>query len=247
MSIGLFDHTSGNNFKLDLQGIKPADLSKQGKETINQWLSPICLLDVCSRCPADYVYQYVESDTRSIKFWDLVEFLHYVSLQPKDTKRGCVWLLSAYPRACYHLAFILVERRDYPGAIQWLAKGRSLEPGNPKFLLESGVAYGQMNQHQQAFDCFQQALDLPRILPLERSIALRGMGVQLIDLGRLDQAEMRLQQSLALDADNANTQRELTYISELRAGLPPWENVQFLSDPDCFPKEESRLKPNSSL
>lgn len=201
------------------------------------------LLDVCARCPDHYQYEYVEDNTRYIKFWDMVEFFHYVSLQPKDNKQGCVWLLSAYPRACYHLAFVSIERRDYPGAIQWLAKGRSLEPHNPKFLLESGVAYGQMNQHQQALDCFQQAMDLPRILPLERSMALRGMGVQLIDLGQLEEAEAKLQQSLALDPDNANTQRELTYISELRAGQPAWEDTQFISNPGSIPKKASRPKP----
>lgn len=176
------------------------------------------LLDVCSRCPDDFRYEYVEDDTRYIKFWDMPEFMEYVAAQPEESGENITWLPSAYPRACYHLAFLCIEKGDFRGAIQWLGKGRSMEPRNPKFLLEAGVAYAHLEEHQNAMARYHEALDLPGISVHGRAVALRGLGVQLIILGRLDEAEARLKESLALEPDNANARHDLMHISHLRAG-----------------------------
>ena len=132
------------------------------------------LLDVCSRCPDNYEYEFVEGDTRYIKFWDATEFMNYshtqiVSLE--GVKGSIVWINSAYPRACYLLGFVYIEKHNFLEAIRWLAKGQSIEPQNPKFLLEYGAAYFRMGQHQRSFDCYQQALHLPGITEQDRAMA----------------------------------------------------------------------------
>jgi tetratricopeptide (TPR) repeat protein len=175
------------------------------------------LLDVCTRCPDDYQFEYTEEGSRHIKCWDMLEFIAYSASLPACGEKVIAWVLSAYPRACYYLAYVLIEKGDFPGAIPWLLKGQSMEPGNPKFLRELGVAYAHMKKHQQSLACYQQAANLPGISRHERALALRGMGVQLIDLRRLDEAETRLKESLELEADNANAKRELMYVSQLRA------------------------------
>jgi tetratricopeptide (TPR) repeat protein len=177
------------------------------------------LLDVCSRCPHDYQFEILEGDTRYVKCWDMMEFTVYCGAQPDGGDKVVAWILSAYPRACYYLAYVLIEKDDFPSAIQWLMKGQSMEPWNPRFFRELGVAYAHMKDHKQALICYEQAANLPGISRHDRALALRGMGVQLIDLRRLDEAETRLKESLELDANNANTKRELLYISQLRAKI----------------------------
>jgi tetratricopeptide (TPR) repeat protein len=179
------------------------------------------LSDVCSRCPDEYEYAYTDHGTRYIKFWDMQEFMTYVAAHRKEGGEPITWLYSAYPRACYHLAFVLIEKNDITGAIRWLTKGQSLEPENPRFLLELGVAHARLKEHQKSYDCYVQAYEIAGASKQVRAAALRGMGVQLIDLGRLDEAEARLRESLTFEADNANAKGELAYIAELRSGRKP--------------------------
>jgi tetratricopeptide (TPR) repeat protein len=182
------------------------------------------LLDVCSRCPDEYQYEETSDGNRFIKFWDRTEFLCYTFIHGEDPKNErVVWLYAAYPPACYYLAFVLIEKRDFAGAIRWLTKGQSMEPQNPKFLLELGMAYGGLKDHEKSLGCYQQALDLATKAKLNPAVALRGMGVQLIELHRLDEAELRLRESLELEPANDIAKRELMYISQLRNGQQPEE------------------------
>jgi len=175
------------------------------------------LRDVCSRCPDEYQYEYTSGGTRYMKFWDMEEFKDYVEAHGRQNEEDIVWILSVYPRACYHLAYVLVEKRDFRSAISWLNKGQGMEPRNPKFLLELGVAYAHMKEHQKSHDYYQQAYKLASDSEHDRAVALRGMGVQLIDLQCLDEAEARLRQSLELDPENGLAKHELVYIAKLRS------------------------------
>jgi len=173
------------------------------------------LQDVCSRCPQHYEHEYVEGNTRYVTFWDMDEFMEYAATRPKDSAELVLWIRSAYPRACYYLGYLLIDHGEFQEAIEWLDKGRAMEPQNPRFLLESGMAYGRMKDHQRSLDCYLQVLDLPSVPAKQRAVALRQIGVQLIDLGRLDEAERRLRESLDLEPGNANAEKELTYIRQL--------------------------------
>jgi tetratricopeptide (TPR) repeat protein len=175
------------------------------------------LREVCSRCPDSYEYEFTTDGTRHLKFWDVNEFMAYVAAHGQERAENIVWWPSAYPRACYHLAFLLVEKRDFAGAIGWLQKGRSMEPRNPRFLLELGVAHAQLQAYEQSYDCYRQAYELASDSALQRAVALRGMGVQLINLERLDEAEARLRESLSIDRDNESAKHELEYIGQLRS------------------------------
>lgn len=175
------------------------------------------LRDVCSRCIDEYQYEWVSDGTRYIKFWDAEEFMAYVTVYGQIRGEKVIWLRSAYPRACHQLAYILVERGDLSGAVHWLEKGRAMEPTNAKFLLELGVVNAHLNEHQKSYDCFRQGLD-SAIFGHDRAVALRGMGVQLIDLQRLDDAETCLEESLSIEPENEGAKRELGYIAQLRSG-----------------------------
>ncbi len=174
------------------------------------------LRDVCSRCPDDYEFEFTSDGARYMKFWAAMEFMEYIA-SIKENKRNVVWLPSAYPRACFNLAYILVDKRDLNGAVHWLKRGQSMEPRNPNFLLEMGVVYAHMKESQKSFGCYQRAIALTILSKQKRAVALRGMGVQLIDLQRLDEAEEYLKEAVELEPDNSSAKQELLYISQLRS------------------------------
>jgi hypothetical protein len=52
--------------------------------------------------------------------------------------------------------------------------------------------------------------------PSQIARALRGQGVQLVDLDRLDEAEDALRRSMELEPDSETAHNELSYIRDLR-------------------------------
>lgn len=132
-----------------------------------------------------------------------------------------VWLAPVYPQACFRLGFLLVDKGDYQGALHWLLFGGRMEPHRGLFPLEAAHAYALLGKHAEAVTCFAQAAELSGDNDRERAAALRGMGISLIDLGRLAEAEKNLRASLAADPDNpaavAKAGDELAYIAMLRA------------------------------
>ena len=67
------------------------------------------------------------------------------------------------------------------------------------------------------FDCYVRAATVRDwALPPQIVRALRGQGIQLVDLDRFDEAEAALQQSLELEPDSQTARNELGYIEDLR-------------------------------
>ncbi|HPC36037.1 MAG TPA: WG repeat-containing protein [Candidatus Marinimicrobia bacterium] len=200
-----------------LSKVEQADAKKveQALEYLNDGdfeLAQIILEEVCSRCPENYEYEFTEGDKHYIKLWDNLEFLSYLNKMEE-----IYWIPSVYPRACYYLAYILIEKGKYKKAISWLNKGLLMEPQNPKFFTELGAVYGRLGDYFRSLDYYKQALNLPNIRNHERAIALRGAGVQLINLGHLDEAKNYLKESLEIEENNDIAINELNYISKVES------------------------------
>ena len=179
------------------------------------------LLDVVSRCPDNYVYQYEEGGAICIKFWDMGEFLRYIGNLPKDSqnKPDVSWVPSAYPRAFFLLGYIAFERKDLASAAKWFEKAQTLEPKNARILSELGFTYGAMKRHSESLRCFSAIAEQGDKVPPEfQALAFRGMGVQLIDLGQLDLARQCFFRSLKIEPDNQLAKKELLYIDHLEKG-----------------------------
>ena len=73
--------------------------------------------------------------------------------------------------------------------------------------------------------------------PSQIARALRGQGVQLVDLDRLDEAEDALRRSMALEPDSETVHNELSYIRDLREKREaekeeiPWFLHSFVNPP----------------
>jgi tetratricopeptide (TPR) repeat protein len=111
------------------------------------------------------------------------------------------------------------EARNGQEAIAWLDRGLALQPSNQLLISEKVASLQVLHRHDQAVALLQGALDNPELaLTLDRSRFLRLLGINLIDLERLDEAEAALNESIRLNADNPIACNELAYIAELRAG-----------------------------
>lgn len=166
--------------------------------------------------PADWRPVRTDGEDESRYFWDMAEFLAYCAEAPE--KEGRVfWLHGSYSRACYLLAYIAIEERDPRAAFQALQRGLELEPDHPHLWCEMGHLLQLLRRHEDALQCYQRAETVrPWASPQQKGRALRGQGINLIDLGRLDEAEAALKRSLEVEPDNQNAVHELGYIAHLR-------------------------------
>lgn len=182
------------------------------------------LREVVANAPAagQYAVQEDGPDGVVVRFWTMTDFLHFV-LWDKQTgvERGVVWAKCAYPRAWYYLGFIAVKEKRFREAVDLLANGLALEPEAAMLIIESARAYAGLNQYQTAIEWYRRVRTIgPFVSAQHVAFSLRGEGVQLIDLGELDQAEALFRESLALDPESPVAQNELRYIARLRAGGP---------------------------
>lgn len=177
------------------------------------------LRDVLSRTPADYVRETHEGGTLNIRFWDMEEFMGYVTQRQNELACSVNWLHCAYPRAAYYLGFLEVQQGRMEEAIEALEIGQALDPGHPLFHLEKAQVYMRTGRPAEAVAEFDAVLshDDP-VSRLRWSLAWRQKGVTLIDLNRLDEAEASLRKSLELEPGNRIATQELEYIASLRSG-----------------------------
>ncbi len=153
-----------------------------------------------------------------VKFWDIGEFIHYMNRQSsRGARRRVTWIKSAYPRAYYYLGAIGVAQKHYREALRYLETGRRLEPSNPAFLCEEALAHAGLGDHEKALSLYEQVPEVGLHVPEEiKAQALRGQGVQLVELGRLDAAEQVLNESLVYEPYNKCALDELAHVARLR-------------------------------
>jgi tetratricopeptide (TPR) repeat protein len=194
----------------------------------------LLLQAIVANCPEPYIYRFVDGDEEYIRFWDNDEFLAYVLDYKKGAADGqvlrqIVWLSSVYPRAYFYLAYADIEEGRYSEARAHLEQVLRLEPDQPQALCEFAALEIAEGRREQAIDLYRRALAARPSTPAhDRALALRGLAVQLIDLGQLDEAEQHLRASLVLDPRNPKTAQELEYIRRLRTGKLP-ERVRLVS------------------
>jgi tetratricopeptide (TPR) repeat protein len=173
--------------------------------------------------PPDWKPEHSEQDHIAIAFWDVEEFLAYIHYHKRiGGDRNIVWVLPSYPKAWYLLAFMAVERQDWTGALEAIDQALALDPNHPVPMCEKAMILARIKRNEEAYELYKKAESVrPWTPPSIRAKALRGAGVVLIDLGRLDEARTMLKRSLALDPNSNLAQSELTYIDHLQRGGKP--------------------------
>ena len=101
-----------------------------------------------------------------------------------------------------------------PTAMPGVAMGASL----PNVISERGVALGGLKRWPDALADYDGGLTIASLNDDQHGRMLRGRGLALTELGRLDEAEKSYRESLTIQPNNALALRELAYIARIRAG-----------------------------
>ncbi len=154
------------------------------------------------------------SDEVVICCWYPDEFVSYCAAHPGKKVR---WVAGSYSQAYYWLAHIAVEQEQWEQALESIMKGLELERDHPYLLCELGYIFAKLGQPAVALRIYRTAERVRPWAPDEQKArAVRGQAVSLIDLGKLDEAEIELVRSLKLDPNHPVALNELAYIAELR-------------------------------
>ena len=131
------------------------------------------------------------------------------------------WIDAGYKSCLHGQAFVAAEHKDFPVALQMLKRLELVAPTAANTLIETGYILGQLKRPEEGLAVYRRAQIAVDKYPSQRvyqAIVLRGIGVCLIELGRLDEAETAIRDSLKIEPGNKVALNELAYIDDLRAG-----------------------------
>lgn len=177
---------------------------------------------IASRSPrhGEYRSRLQLGDTLYIKTWaDECDWFrrYYEESGLGEGIAHVVCLPAVYPVVWLLMAGSLVNAGALDEARKFAEVSVALEE-HPTSLCELATILGRDGKTETALGLFVHAYEMREDTPpwaLAR--AARGVGVSLVDLDRLDEAEVILRQSLELDEDNPIALGELEYIEERRA------------------------------
>lgn len=153
---------------------------------------------------------------------DPAETLLYM-VQSANHGEEAVALAPTWADAWYHKAYALTELHRDAEARSALDKAITLSPSHAHYLSERGYLYHHTKDWQHSLEMYKAAEEGVKLISnrqaqlAEHTRALRGQGYALVELGDLDAAEKKYQQSLTLNPDDAMSKQELDYIKGLRA------------------------------
>jgi tetratricopeptide (TPR) repeat protein len=174
--------------------------------------------EVVQNTPKDYQHQYEKDGQIFIKFWYSEQLdLHADSGKDSEGKK-IRYAPNAYPKAYYLLGCICIREEKYSEALEYLEAGHRLEPTNPQYSLLKAEAYAGLGDGKKAVSHYEQVGEIgPWLGEDDKARALRGKGIQLIELGELDAAEGALKESLEYEPESKVATSQLDYIYYLRS------------------------------
>lgn len=175
---------------------------------------------------ADYAAQYRHDKRRIFCARTSTESAAYL-IKAATEHQSAVTLGPTLAYAHYLRSYALTELGRDEAARGALELALSLSPYNPLMLAEHGH-HQQLDRDWDAMlTTFQLAEEMVQIATpedsqaSEKGRALRGQGYALVELGRLEEAEQRYVQALAINAQDAIARDELAYVRRQRSAASP--------------------------
>lgn len=143
---------------------------------------------------------------------DLVEF-------SQGRSEAFEWIDWGYIECLSQKMFIAAENGRFEPALSLSVRIAELAPISAGAALERGYVFNLLKQYDNALFACAHAHELALKYKSQRPLlaaSLRGMGVALIDLKRLDEALASFDESLRLEPGNRVALHELDYIRQLR-------------------------------
>ena len=122
--------------------------------------------------------------------------------------------------AQYVKAFALVDLKRLDEGQAAFERLVGYAPKHARYLNELGYVFLKKRDWQRSIDTYTRAEAAAAFTPdrrdYERCVAYRGIGYDLVELGRLDDAEAAYRKCLAIIPDDAKSLGEIDYIKEQR-------------------------------
>jgi len=153
------------------------------------------------------------------------EFVHYGQWTDRTGEsrqhKQIVWAPSVHAEALWQLGFLCAEAGQFADAIQHLERARRLLPRSAQIRIELAVCHAMLGDHVTALAIYEAIPDVGAFVTgHQRAVALRGVGGQLTELGRLDEALGAFSDSLRYERSDIAS-GEILYIRGLLAGAEP--------------------------
>ena len=175
-------------------------------------------LDEAEAVAKDLASSYQVLFDKSVKQYTFQSKAEYEEFKA-GTAEPFEWIDWGYEECFQMQAFIRSERHDFDGALGILELTKQLAPISAGIAVEMGYALNALRRFSEALDSYMHAEALAGKYPSQRphlAVALRGKGFALIELQRLDEAEVAFKSSLEIDPNNKLALNELGYIKRLR-------------------------------
>lgn len=170
---------------------------------------------------AEYDTLYAGEKRKIYCAHDQQQALFYMA-QAAAAKREAVAIDPGWCIALWARGFALIDLQQVDAAVPFLERAVALSPSHAHYLSELGYAYQTQKKWQLSYDLYSRAAAGAAMEKGDqRKKSLRrawfGMGFDLIELGRLDEAEKLFSQCLELFPDDEKVKSELQYLREQRA------------------------------
>jgi tetratricopeptide (TPR) repeat protein len=140
------------------------------------------------------------------------------------TAKSTICVRVPYADAAMLLGSFFNETGEPKKALEVLNTGLAISPRDASLLSERGVAFVVMHDWPGALNAYNAGLAVEGLEANDRARMLRGQGMALTELKRLDEAEAAYRKSLELEPGHGGALAELRYIAKLRAGAAPTES-----------------------
>jgi tetratricopeptide (TPR) repeat protein len=171
-----------------------------------------------------------DESTLICSFWDNAEFMSFVANRTQlDAEMSVLWSDVSYSKRWWKLALVNRKQGLYRNALTCIERGLELEPDHPHLWVQKGLILIDSKQYAQALTAFETATTVRSwASPSVVGWSLRQQGYALIELGRLNEAQVVYWRSLELEPNSSIAAQELEYIGRLlqereqKAKQLPW-------------------------
>ena len=193
--------------------------ARQPSKAIEQHLDPVI---------AHFERAYAESDKVVFCAREPTQALEYMTAAAAAETAGAQKSATAVVLGpdwadAYHLkGFALVELKDLDGAGEALHAALRLSPREPQYLSELAYVTQGRGDSEEALKLFGYAEEAAKLIQdadrkqAEIGRACRGQGYALIEMQKLDDADLQYRKCLDLNPGDKISQGELEYIDQVR-------------------------------
>ncbi|GLQ31361.1 tetratricopeptide repeat protein [Litoribrevibacter albus] len=153
-----------------------------------------------------------------------VETLYYM-MKAAAEQKSAVAVAQTCADALYFKGYAVLDFGELELAQNLLDQALSMSPANAMYLSEVGHIHHIKKSWKEALDVFIKAEDAAetyspdQVKQKELTRAKRGIGFSLIELGRLDEAEVKFNECLEINPNDKTAKHELEYIKRLRTNV----------------------------